>query len=668
MQLSDPVATVTGIGDKSADKLARLKIFTVRDLLFHLPKRYNDFSQTIALHEFDAHLNEEVTTRATVISKTFLRARTGRNLTAVTVYDGKVRKTFMFFGPPYITADLKKNQSYYFYGKLTAYRNQVSITNPSFSPVEEQASKFSTIYPLTSGLTNKFFTRNISKILHSDINFSKLDFIKSYLDNKTLNLYQSLEIIHNPNDLKLIEKAKSRLAIDEVVLIRLANSLRRKKWQKTLQTHKYTNFPVASILKNLPITMTEDQLQTLEDIVVDFKKPKPANRVIQGDVGSGKTIVAGIAGAITASNRLQTIILAPTEILANQHFDSLQKFFPDLDIGIFTSSKKNWGQDITIGTHALLEKKALEHFKKNAIGLVIVDEQHRFGVNQRSKIFGLGARKNIYPHFLSLTATPIPRTIALTIYGDVDLSQIKSFPKGHRRVSSHILTSTQKPKAYQFIEKELQKGNSALFIAPIIEESETSLGEIESVKKLFLEVSKYFRTQKVFLLHGRLKSSEKDHILTEFAQNPGSILVSTPVVEVGIDIPDLSILVISSSERFGLSQLHQLRGRIGRKGQIAYCFLFHSKDKIDSVRLKHFIREHDGGKLALLDLKTRGAGETYGYLQHGKGNFKIADLSSIELIKKASNIADQILLSDPDLTNTYIKEYLQSFATPDPID
>ncbi len=668
MQLSDSVATVSGIGDKSADKLARLKIFTVRDLLFHLPKRYNDFSKTIDLHEFDAHLDEEVTTRATVISKAFLRARTGRNLTAVTVYDGKVRKTFMFFGPPYITNDLKKNQSYYFYGKLTAYRNQVSITNPSFTPIEEQASKFSTIYPLTSGLTNKFFTRNINKILNSDINFSKLDFIKNYLDAKTLNLYESLEIIHNPDDLTLIEKAKSRLAIDEVVLVRLANSLRRKKWQKKLQTNKYKNFPVTNILKNLSITLTDDQLQTLEDIVVDFKKTEPANRVIQGDVGSGKTIVAGIAGAITAENELQTIILAPTEILANQHLISLQKFFPNLDIGIFTGSKKIWGKDITVGTHALMEKKALEQYKKNKVGLVVVDEQHRFGVNQRSKIFGLGARKNIYPHFLSLTATPIPRTIALTIYGDVDLSQIKSFPKGHRQVTSHILTSSQKPKAYKFIEEELQKGNSALFIAPIIEESETLQGEIESVKKLFLEVNKYFQNKKVFLLHGRLKSSEKDQILASFAENPGSILVSTPVVEVGIDIPDLSTLVISSSERFGLSQLHQLRGRIGRRGQKAYCFLFHSQDKTDSLRLKHFISEHDGGKLALLDLKIRGAGETYGYLQHGKGNFKIADLSSIEEIKKASNIADKILLADPELTNPYIKEYLQSFATPDPID
>jgi len=277
MKLSDSVATVSGIGDKSADKLARLKIFTVRDLLFHLPKRYNDFSQTISLYEFDAHLDEEVTTRATVISKAFLRARTGRNLTAVTVFDGKVRKTFMFFGPPYITADLKKNQSYYFYGKLTAYRNQVSITNPSFSPIEEQASKFSTIYPLTAGLTNKFFSKNIQKILNSDINFSKLDFIKNYLDDKTLDLFQSLEIIHNPEDLTLVEIAKKRLAIDEVVLVRLANSLRRKKWQKKLQTNKYKTFPVTNILKNLQLTLTNDQLQTLEVLLLTSKNQ---NRLI----------------------------------------------------------------------------------------------------------------------------------------------------------------------------------------------------------------------------------------------------------------------------------------------------------------------------------------------------------------------------------------------------
>lgn len=668
MLLSDSVATVTGIGQKSADKLARLKIFTVRDMLFHLPKKYNDFSKIISLHEFDTHLDEEITTRATVIGKVFLRARTGRNLTAVTVADGEVRKTFMFFGPPYITAELKKNQSYYFYGKLTAYRNQVSITNPGFSPIEEEVSKFSTVYPLTSGITNKFFSRNIDKILNSKLDFTHLDFIKTYLGPNAPSLHQALTMIHYPKNLSEPEKAKERLAIDEVVLIRLANSIRRKKWQKKLNSHQLKNLDEKTIIKNLSLTLTTDQNTAVTEILEDFTKTEPANRVIQGDVGSGKTIVAGIAAAVMADNNLQSIFLVPTEILANQHYLTLKSFFPRLDIGIFTGSRKIWGKDITVGTHALMEKSALKFFKTGKTGLVVVDEQHRFGVNQRSKIFSIGAKGNTYPHFLSLTATPIPRTVALTIYGDVNLSQIKSFPKGHRQVSTHLLSSQQKPKAYRFIADELKKNNSALFIAPLINESETVLSEIESVKKLYLEITKSFPATNIFLLHGQQKSSEKDRILSEFAAHPGSILVSTPVVEVGIDIPELSILVITSAERFGLSQLHQLRGRIGRKGQKAFCFLFHSQNKIDSTRLKHFISEHDGGKLALLDLKMRGAGETYGYLQHGKGNFKIADLSSISTIKTASEIADKILLSDPELTSPHIKEYLQSFATPDPID
>ncbi len=668
MLLSDSIATVSGIGQKSADKLTRLKIFTVRDMLFHLPKKYNDFSKIISLHEFGTHLDEEITTRATVVSKVFLRARTGRNLTAVMVSDGGIRKTFMFFGPSYITADLKKNQSYYFYGKLSAYRNQVSITNPGFSPIEEEVSKFSTIYPLTAGITNKFFARNIDKILNSELDFTHLDFIKPYLSPNSPSLHQALTMIHYPKNANEPEQAKTRLAIDEVVLVRLANSIRRKKWQKKLNSHQLKNLDEKTILKNLPITLTADQNTVVSEILEDFTKPEPANRVIQGDVGSGKTIVAGIAAAVMAGNHLQSIFLVPTEILANQHYLTLKSFFPKLDIGIFTGSRKIWGKDITVGTHALMEKSALKFFKHRKTGLVVVDEQHRFGVNQRSKIFGLGAKGETYPHFLSLTATPIPRTIALTIYGDVDISQIKSFPKGHRQVSTHMLTSQQKPKSYKFIAEELEKGNSALFIAPLIDESETILSEVESVKNLHIEITKAFGGTKVFLLHGKLKSSEKDQILSDFAENPGSILVSTPVVEVGIDIPDLSILVITSAERFGLSQLHQLRGRIGRKGQKAFCFLFHSQNKTDSTRLKHFINEHDGGKLALLDLKMRGAGETYGYLQHGKGNFKIADLSSISTIKTASEIADKILLSDPELTNPYIKEYLQSFATPDPID
>lgn len=667
MKLSDSVSTVSGIGSKAAEKLARLKIFTVRDLLFHLPRKYNDFSQIIKLHEFESHLDEEITTQATVLSKIFLRARTGRNLTAVTVTDGQVRKTFMFFGPPYLTADLKKNRSFYFYGRLSAYRNQVSITNPSFNPIEEESQGFSTIYPLTAGITNKFFSRNINKILNSDLNFTHLDFIKTYLDNNSPTLHQALTMIHNPQDLKEPELAKVRLAIDEIVLVRLANSLRRKKWQKKLKSHPFKNTSAVKIIKNLNLTLTLDQINAINDITGDFAKPEPANRVVQGDVGSGKTVVAGVAAGVAAQNDLQSVFLVPTEILANQHYQTLQSFFPDLDIGIFTSTRKKWGKHITVGTHALLQKSAVKFFKKNT-GLVIVDEQHRFGVNQRSKIFNLGAKGDIYPHFISLTATPIPRTIALTIYGDVDLSQIKSFPKGHRQVTSHILTSSQKPKSYNFIKEELARGNSALFIAPLIEESVNALSEIESVKKLHLQTVKHFPNNKIFLLHGKLKSSEKDQILEEFANSPGSILVSTPVVEVGIDIPDLSVLVITSAERFGLSQLHQLRGRIGRKGQRSYCFLFHTQDKTQNLRLRHFIDEHDGGKLALLDLKLRGAGETYGYLQHGKGNFKIADLSSMDSIKTASNIADKILLSDPDLTNPYIKEYLQSFATPDPID
>ncbi len=667
MQFSDPVSTINGIGPKAAEKLARLKIFSIRDLLFHLPRKYNDFSKSISLHEFDSHLNEEITTKATVINKVFLRARTGRNLTAVTVSDGQVRKTFMFFGPPYLTADLKKNRSFYFYGRLSAYRNQVSLTNPAFSPIEDRSNKFSTIYPLTSGITNKFFTRTIHNVLGSNLDFANLDFIKPYLNKQYPDLYAALRMIHNPSNLTEPNIAKERLGIDEIVLIKLANNLRRKKWQKKLQTYPYKSLNSNTIIQKLPIELTSDQKSAVKDILDDFGKKEPANRVIQGDVGSGKTIVAGVAAAITAANNLQTVFLVPTEILANQHYHTLQNFFPDLDIGIFTSQNKKWGKNLTVGTHAMLEKSAAKYFRPKT-GLVIVDEQHRFGVNQRAKIFSLGAKNFIYPHFISLTATPIPRTIALTIYGDVNLSQIKSFPKGHREVSSHILNSTQKPQTYKFIKTQLALGNSALFIAPIIEESETINNPIVSVKKLHSEIEKAFAGTKVYLLHGKQKGNEKDQILRDFSKNPGSILVSTPVVEVGIDIPDLSIVVISSAERFGLSQLHQLRGRIGRKGQRAYCFLFHTEDKVENQRLKHFVTEHDGAKLALLDLKLRGAGETYGYLQHGKGNFKIADLSSVNNINLATNIADKILQNDPKLSNPYIKEYLRSFATTDPID
>ncbi len=604
MQLSDSVATVSGIGEKAAEKLARLKIFTIRDLLFHRPRRYNDFSQIIKLHEFEAHLDEDITTQATVLSKVFLRARTGRNLTAVTVTDGQARKTFMFFGPSYITADLKKNRSYYFYGRLSAYRNQVSITNPSFSPSEDGSLGFSTIYPLTTGITNKFFIRNIDKILNSDLNFSHLDFIKAYLGDSSPTLHQALTMIHNPQNLKEPEIAKNRLGIDEIVLVRLANSLRRKKWQKKLKSHKLKNTSAKEIIKNLSLTLTQDQINAISDITADFAKPEPANRVVQGDVGSGKTVVAGVVAAVASQNGLQSVFLVPTEILANQHYQTLQNLFPALDIGIFTSAHKSWGKDITVGTHALMEKSAVKFYKKNT-GLVIVDEQHRFGVNQRSKIFNLGAVGSVFPHFISLTATPIPRTIALTIYGDVNLSQIKSFPKGHRQVTSHILTSSQKPKANEFIKNQLNLGNSALFVAPLIEESIGMLSEIESVKKLFADTLKNYPQNKVFLLHGKLGSADKNQILQEFAKHPGSILVSTPVVEVGIDIPDLSVLVITSAERFGLSQLHQLRGRIGRKGQKSYCFLFHTQDKTENRRLKYFVEEHDGGKLALLDLKLR---------------------------------------------------------------
>jgi ATP-dependent DNA helicase RecG len=454
--------------------------------------------------------------------------------------------------------------------------------------------------------------------------------------NRLLDENIAYKNIHFPENKYLAKQARERLAFDELFIIQLSANIIKKQWEKeTVGNQFFLSAPIKEkinqFIANLPFELTNAQKRVWLEIQNDLTKTKPMNRLLQGDVGSGKTIVCALASYLAYLNGFQSLIMAPTEILANQHYFTLTNLFSGLPlkIGLQTGSKKITKKtkeiienyDIIVGTHALINEKI--NFKK--VGLVIIDEQHRFGVKQRALL----KEKGINPHLLTMTATPIPRTIALTLYGELDLSIIDEMPKGRLPVKTYLVPNEKRDKGYQWIKDKIKEtGGQVFIICPLIEESEVET--MKSVKAATIEyekIKKIFSPYKVGLLHGKMSAKEKDIILNDFKNRKFDILVSTPVVEVGIDIPNAVIMIIEGADRFGLAQLHQLRGRVGRGEKQAYCFLFTEKNDENTLkRLNFFAQNNNGLKLAEFDLQHRGPGEIYGTKQHGIINLKVASL------------------------------------------
>jgi ATP-dependent DNA helicase RecG len=557
-------------------------------------------------------------------------------------------------------------------GKVDFFSNRRTFVNPEYEIVNGTSKKVAhtrglvPIYPETSGVSSKWLRSKISQMLPE-----LLPKIDDSLPNESLKRHgllprgRAIWQIHCPKNTKEIERARKRLAFEEILFTQLVGLQRKSSWQKNLKGIKL-NIPQEEVLKlisTLPFHLTSAQNKVLKEILKDLSISRPMNRLLQGDVGSGKTVVAAIASYVTYLNGYQSSIMAPTEILAIQHFNSLKGVLSPLGVkvSIRTSSIKQSGDfDILVGTHSLITKQA--QFEK--LALVVIDEQHRFGVEQRAQLRVKGAS----PHVLTMTATPIPRSLALTFYGDLDLSILDELPENRKKIKTFVVPLKKRNGAYQFIKKNISSGKQAYIVCPLIEPSETLItvkAAKEEYERLRTEV---FPNLSLGLLHGRLKSKEKEEIINKFRSNELNILVSTPVVEVGIDIPNAIIMMVEGSERFGLASLHQLRGRVGRGAEQSFSLLFtDSSSNIVIRRLKTLEKHHLGIKLAELDLKMRGPGQIYGTAQSGLPSFKIASINNLPLIKEAKNEADLLSerINQKNMRLLKLELNRQALVTPD---
>lgn len=671
MDLNTSLSQLTGIGPGLLYKLSRLNLNTALDLIYHFPFRYDDFSQSTTVK--DAQIGQAVTLQGEIWSIKNIFTRTRKVITQAIFNDGTSPIELTWFHQSWLTKQIQTGDRLQVSGKLTKYKNKLSIVMPKWEKMSVHLPSVNTnhpeggihtgrlvpVYPETEGLTSKWVRTKIDQLLPQVKNKLE-DPLPDFIKGKMLSLEEAVKKIHYPDSWEDVEKSRERLGFDELFYVSLATQKVRMQWrQKPIVTPLEINQKtLKEFIEKLPFKLTSDQKKVVKQIIEDLKKDKAMNRLIQGEVGSGKTVVATIIIYLIYLNKLKTLFMAPTEILAFQHFETINSLLAPwgIKVGIYTGSKKNAKDaDVIIGTHALLSEKLLTP----DIGLVIIDEQQRFGVEQRSFL----RNRSKLPHFLTMTATPIPRTIALTLYGDLDLSVINELPKNRPVIKTYLVPEKKRADSYRFIEKKVKEGDQAYIITPFIEPSET-LTSVKAVKVEYEKLKKIFIDLKLGLLHGRMKSQEKEQILKEFKAGEVQILVSTSVVEVGMDIPNTTIMVIEGAERFGLSQLHQLRGRIGRGTKESFCLLYTSDSSSDRRRLKYLETTFDGLKLAELDLRIRGSGEIFGSKQSGRFEFKIANFSDIQLVEKTRDAARELLQDNPTLDKyPLIKAKLQELTS-----
>ncbi len=655
MNLASPITSVPGIGPAFAKKLARLQVFTVFDLIYHLPFRYEDRSRIYRAASVQP--GETVTLVGTLDKVTNTFTRRGKNLQTANFTDASGSLPVIWFNQSFLSRTLTPGSRVALYGKIDFFSRRPALISPEYELMTGQPfihmGRLVPIYPETLGLSSKWLRTKIFSLLH------QLDLTDYFPPPpEFLSLQSALTRIHFPDQLDQVAPARHRLAFDELFLLHLTALLRRAAWLKTKLTHPFAvdNTAVAGFISSLPFALTLSQKQAITEILSDLSLPHPANRLLEGDVGSGKTVVAAVAAYVSYLNGFQTLFLAPTQILAVQHRETLSSMFTPfgIDVGLITSqSKAKTVQSkfkIVVGTHALLSKK----IEFDRVGLVVIDEQHRFGVAQRA----LATQTGRSPHILTMTATPIPRTIALTLYGDLDLSWLEFSPAGRLPVKTWVVPEAKRQAAYRWLAgqiSDLPAGRQAFIVCPFIDDSET-LSSVRSATSEFQRLQDIFPQFRLGLLHGRLKSAEKTAVIDAFRAGQTQILVSTPVVEVGIDVPNAAVIVIEAADRFGLAQLHQLRGRVGRSSHQSYCLLF--SETPDTARLKALETHHSGRQLAEIDLRLRGPGQIYGTAQHGSSQFKVAAFSDLDIIATAKTNAQHLLprLSDYPVLLSLIKD------------
>jgi len=652
LELNSPISEVPKIGPKYQKLLEKLEIYRIEDILYHFPFRYQDFS--IIKNICDLKDGDTVTVKAVLGPVQNIYTKNRKRITKAKVLDHTGELDIIWFNQHYIKNTLQTGKTYNISGKIGTFDRKICFISPEMEVTSDVFSKDTIenihtgrlvpIYPETYGVSSKWIRGKVKTILDSNNDMEEFLPKEVLEENNFKEIEEAVKSIHFPDKEETAEKCRGRFAFEEIFIELLNVEKRKTEWKKKLKSSPMKPYEdnILDFMKKLPFRLTTSQLDTLNEITLDLSKTTPMNRLLEGDVGTGKTIVAVIASYISLLNGKRVLYMAPTEILAKQHKETFDKLLKDtyIKIELETGAKKEkvkdkeW--DILIGTHSLL----FTENKYQNIGLIVIDEQHRFGVEQRGKIVDL-AKGTTTPHLLTMTATPIPRTLALTLYGDLSISLLKDFPFQQRKVSTKIIPEKDREKAYTWIK---EKNEPTFIVCPLIDISESlSLENVKAAQEEY-EILKngIFKDKKVGLLHGRMKSNEKDTVIENFRNGNIDVLVSTPVIEVGIDVPDATIIVVESADRYGLASLHQLRGRVGRSEKEGYCFAFMSNNSRSSYqRLKYLEELNSGIELAEVDLKMRGQGDIFGSMQHGFKKLKVADINDFELLEYAKTKAQE---------------------------
>lgn len=658
MTLTSPLTDIKGVGEALARKFTLLGINTVGDLIDHYPRQYEDFSEITAI----ANLNPGAVTIEAEIKQVAGRyVRRGMHITEAVASDATGSVRLVWFNQPYRAAAIKSGQKYYISGSFELKRQRFTITNPSMEMASDfpiNAARILAVYRETKGLNSRQIRLALSECLPEISSLAETLPEWIIKEHKLMTFAEAVRSVHQPSSGRELAEARRRLGFEEVFQLSLASLLNKLENQsETAMSIEFKPALARDFVKHLPFKLTDAQRRTVWQIYKDLEAVHPMNRLVEGDVGSGKTAVATMAALMVLAAGKQVALMAPTELLARQHAETIHKLLEPLGksakvsllVGSLKPAQKakarlaikNGQAGFIIGTQALIQEKV----DMSQLALIIVDEQHRFGVDQRKTLM---QKAGHMPHVLSLTATPIPRSLALTLYGELDVSLLYEKPGGRLPIITELISPNSRKQLYKTVDQELEVGRQMFVVCPLISESDTL--QANSAEKTYEQLAKIdFKHRRVGLLHGKLKPAEKQSVMESFLRHELDILVSTTVIEVGVDVPNASIMMVETPERFGLAQLHQLRGRVGRSSDQGYCYLVLSDSKAPSRRLRALESSNDGFRLAELDLELRGPGAIYGTMQHGALDLRIAKLSDMKLIAAARTSAHSFIDKGEDL-------------------